>query len=161
MRTLGTSVLPAPSARAPELPRAPASSLRAPAGPLPASTRQPTGTVKTMHGFETRAQPESAFSLLLGGATVRKSSVSLAASGVDRWALQECFALRIEAIAPPSEFTMCILGVVKRASAYPRSLGHNTRLLSRRLALMWVSPIAICVESIVCMHAAFITTVPA
>ena len=70
-----------------------------------------------MHGFETRAQPESAFSLLLGGATVRKRSVSLAASGVDRWALQVCIALHIKAIALPAKLALCIPGIVEESLA--------------------------------------------
>ena len=96
-----------------------------------------------------------------GGATVRKRSASLAASGVDRWALQVCSALHAEATALHAKSALCIFGSVGSASARPRLVEHTAHLSFRRPALTWGLPLATCVSSSVCTPAAFIPIVPA
>ena len=86
----------------------------------------------------------------------------MAASGVDRWALQVYVALRIEALAPISKSAVCILGIDSIPLACPRLVEHNTHVYSRRAGVAAGSPAlrAIREKSFVCKHAVFPTAVP-
>ena len=137
-------------------------------GPRPTRSQRPAGAqrffFKTTRGVEAPPLPRTPVSLPFGGsggATVRKRSASLAASGVDRWALQVCSALHAEATALHAKSALCIFGSVGSAPARPRLVEHTAHLSFRRPALTWGLPLATCVSSSVCTPAAFIPIVPA